>query len=128
MSTFNIGDVHGNVIDNKGTINIYNGNKLEENNQTDVIIEEAVVVNNTFMRTDTHAQSMIEVKLKEIFDLSKKSEIWGRLYRLQDDGMINLDKYSSDEERASIINQYQTKHNFSADDVQRGRTKYRLNR
>ena len=72
---------------------------------------------------DSHSASVIENKIKEAVNITSKSQACANLYGLQKKGYINLNQYGSDEVRAKVLNQHQDKHTFSADDVQRGRTK-----
>ena len=72
---------------------------------------------------DSHSASVIENKIKEAVNITSKVQACANLYGLQKKGYINLNQYGSDEVRAKVLNQHQDKHTFSADDVQRGRTK-----
>lgn len=74
-------------------------------------------------RLDSHSASVIENKIKEKVNIKSKTQACANLYGLQREGYINLDQYSSDEERAKVLNQHQDRHIFSDDDVQRGRSK-----
>ena len=50
-----------------------------------------------------------------------KIEFCRALYRLQHMGCINIDQYTSDEKRAKVLNEYQSRFNLSADDFYRAR-------
>lgn len=72
---------------------------------------------------DSHSASIIENKINEAVNIKSKTQACANLYGLQREEYINLNQYSSDAERAEVLNQHQDKHIFSEDDVQRGRSK-----
>ena len=90
-------------------------NKLNIENKTDELPP--------LFRLDSHSASIIENKINEAVNIKSKTQACANLYGLQREGYINLNQYSSDAERAEVLNQHQDKHIFSEDDVQRGRSK-----
>lgn len=90
-------------------------NKLNIENKTDELPP--------LFRLDSHSASIIENKINEAVNIKSKTQACANLYGLQREGYINLNQYSSDAERAEVLNQHQDKHIFNEDDVQRGRSK-----
>lgn len=103
------------------------GNPCEEETQPDnANIQDAIIVDEGFMNTKVYSEEAIRKEINEIIDkTSVKCDIWKKFYLLQQKGWINIDQYKSDEERAAILNAFQTKMRFTSDDVQRGRKRYK---
>lgn len=97
--------------------------KKEDNDNNHSNVEKETEELPLLFCLDSYSRSVIENKIKEVVNINSKTQACANLYSLQRKGYINLNQYSSDEERAKVLNQHQDRHQFSADDVQRGRSK-----
>lgn len=85
------------------------------------LAEEVVDIDMSLFAED-HVPSYVEQEIKLALRAAKsKAEKAKAMYALQERGLINLDQYPSDEERAKQLNLHQDICQFSPDSIQRGR-------
>jgi hypothetical protein len=85
------------------------------------LAEEVVAIDMSLFAED-HVPSYVEQEIKLALRAAKsKAERAKAMYALQERGLINLDQYPSDEERAKQLNLHQDICQFSPDSIQRGR-------
>ena len=111
-----------------GTININNGvapepSKKEQAKPQQVEDIEPVGAPPEFFRvSEKFSEQNIRDRLAaDLKQSTTKIEYCRALYRLQHMGCINIDQYTSDEKRAKVLNEYQSRFNLSADDFYRAR-------
>ena len=111
-----------------GTININNGvapepSKKEQAKPQQVEdIEPASMPPKFFCVSEKFPEQNIRDRLAaDLKQSTTKIEYCRALYRLQHMGCINIDQYTSDEKRAKVLNEYQSRFNLSADDFYRAR-------
>lgn len=111
-----------------GTININNNAAPEPSNKKQPVVEDIEPVEPAsnppkfFCVSEKFPEQNIRERLAaELNHSTTKIEYCRALYRLQHIGCINIAQYNSDEKRAKVFNEYQSKFNLSADDFCRAR-------
>ena len=112
-----------------GTININNNaaqtpsNKQQSHQVEDIEpVEPATNPPKFFCVSEKFPEQNIRERLAaELNHSTTKIEYCRALYQLQHIGCINIAQYNSDEKRAKVFNEYQSKFNLSASDFCRAR-------
>ena len=114
-------------ISNFGVINFYesHSSQQETTKKTEPICEDIEPVSmppKFFCVSEKFPEQNIRDRLAaDLKQSTTKIEYCRALYRLQHMGCINIDQYTSDEKRAKVLNEYQSRFNLSADDFYRAR-------
>ena len=111
-----------------GTININNNTAPEPAKKAEPVCEDitpeepATNVPKFFCVSEKFPEQNIRDRLAaELSQSTTKIEYCRALYRLQHIGCINIAQYNSDEKRAKVFNEYQSKFNLSASDFCKAR-------
>ena len=111
-----------NNINNFGTINFYENSHSESKQVQDITPEPVITPPKFFCVSPKFTEQNIRERLAaELNQSTTKIEYCRALYRLQHIGCIDIDQYASDEKRAKVLNEYQSKFKLSADDFCRAR-------
>lgn len=111
-----------------GTININNNAAPEPSNKKQPVVEDIEPVEPAsnppkfFCVSEKFPEQNIRERLAaELNHSTTKIEYCRALYQLQHIGCINIAQYNSDEKRAKVFNEYQSKFNLSASDFCKAR-------
>ncbi|MBO4250609.1 MAG: hypothetical protein J5884_05060 [Paludibacteraceae bacterium] len=119
-----------NNINNFGVINFYENNssekKKEQPKQVEDITPEPVnMPPKFFCVSEKFSEQNIRDRLAaELSHSVTKREYCRALYHLQHMGCINIDQYTSDAERATVFNEYQSRFKLSASDFCKARASH----
>ena len=116
-----------NNINNFGVINFYENKDSESKKEQDREVQDITPVEQPitpkfFCVSEKFSEQNIRERLAaELAHSSTKIEYCRGLYQLQHIGCINIGQYSSDEKRAKVFNEYQSKFTLSASDFCKAR-------
>ena len=125
-----LGNVGKIIEDNHGEMYFDNAKKIlgtNENTKSHAEVQDAQVMEEVqeidmSLFSSEHVPAYIEQEIKQALEAVKgKAERAKAMYALQERGLINLDQYHSDAERAKHLNWHQNICQFSTDSVLRGR-------